>query len=931
VALRAVGKSVKEKFMKSSPKIAEIFSACLERDSRDRIDFLKSQCGGDEILFNRVKKLLEVYEQAHANDFLASSALEIEAENFAACDETDSRIGETLGHYKIIEKIGSGGMGAIYLAERNDEEFQKQVAIKIIKRGMDTNEILRRFRTERQILANLDHPNIARLLDGGTTEDGLPYFVMEYIKGQPIDKYCDENRLSITERLKLFRNACSAVDYAHRNLVIHRDLKPSNILVTKDGTPKLLDFGIAKILRSDTASETTEITETIYRVMTPEYASPEQIKGESVTVSSDVYSLGVLLYQLLTGHRPYKLKSRSPEEIARVICEDEPERPSTAISRIAEVAPTDSVKSQPTTQEYLCEVRSTVPEKLCRQLRGDLDNIVLMALSKNPEERYSSVEEFSLDISRYLEGAPVRARKANSAYQSAAFLKRNVIRNWRLSLALLLSLFVAVASSGFAIYLLKRESETVTATSNIKSIAVLPFKYVGESSSEDNPLLGVGLADFLITQLGQTKKLEVRPISAVQTYSSGNVSPQPIGQSLDVDVVLSGNINRQGENVSINAELISVRDGNVLWKRIFSGKLHEIVSLQNDLSKELSKVLILDLTEAERNTLTNHRTSNAKAYELYVRGRYFWNMRTKNGYERAIEHFNQAIAQDPNYADAYAGLGDAYALLACVMPFDRRPERMQKAKEYAQRALSLDETMASPHATLGFIGWHYDWDWDASDREFKRAIELNPSYATAHQWYALLLVRLNRFDEAIAEMKQARDLDPLSLVMHQDYTEILFYSRRYDEAIEAARKTLELAPESAIPKDWIISSYYSKGDYQECISQMQKLVNEKGSEPDYLKGLAVAYFRLNRKSEGQKILNELKQRGESIELDLWGDYWVYGDTKKMFKWLEDDYKNRGAGVTMIHNHPGWDEIRSHPRIQEYIRLTGLSEYEVKVD
>lgn len=911
-------------------KVAEIFAAVLEQEPSAQADFLKSQCGEDESLLKEVRRLLNEFNKAQSKHFMSVPAFKREAKFFTG-EEIDFRIGQTLGHYRIIKQIGTGGMGSIYLAERNDNEFQKQVAIKIIKRGMDTNEILRRFRTERQILADLDHPNIARLIDGGTTADGLPYFVMEFIEGQPLDEYCDEKRLSISERLKLFRDVCSAVSYAHGQQVIHRDLKPSNILVTKNGVPKLLDFGIAKILRSDNLNETTEITETAFRIMTPEYASPEQIKGERVTASSDVYSLGVVLYELLTGRPPYKVKSRRPEEIARVICEDEPVRPSTAISSYVEVAPTDSVKSQLTTQEYISEARSSVPENLRRALRGDLDNIVLMALSKNPQERYSSVEEFSLDISRYLEGSPVRARKANAAYQSAVLLKRNVIRNWRLSVVLLLSLSLALASFGFAIYQLTSRSESVAATSSIKSIAVLPFKYVGDSSSEDNPLLGVGLADFLITQLGETKKLEVRPISAVQTYSSGNVSPQPIGQSLDVDVVLSGNINRQGETVSINAELISVRDGNVLWKRILSGKLQEIISLQNDLSVELSKALILDMSPAQRNTLTNHRTSNAKAYELYVRGRYFWNMRTKNGYERAIEHFNQAIALDSNYADAYAGLADAYALLACVTPFDRRPERMRLAKEYARRALSLDETMAQPHATLGFIGWHYDWDWDASDREFKRAIELNPSYATAHQWYALLLVRLNRFDEAVAEMKWARDLDPLSLVMHQDYTEILFYARRFDEAIEAARKTLELAPESETPKHWIISSYLSKGDYEEGISQVQNLVNEKGSDPHYLKGLAVIYFRVNRKNEGQKILNDLKRRAESTELDLWGDYWIYGDTKKMFEWLEYDYRNRGAGVTMIHNHPGWDAVRSHPRIREYIRQTRLSQYIIKSD
>ncbi len=336
----------------------------------------------------------------------AQSILGQSAERLEACAEnlTDtirqngSLIGERLGAYRILHEIGRGGMGAVYLAERSDGAFEKQVAIKVLKRGTDTDEVLRRFRSERQILARLSHPNVAGLLDAGETEDGLPYFVMEYVDGKAITKYANEQKLSITRRLELFRIVCSAVGYAHQNLVIHRDLKPTNVLVTESGEVKLLDFGIARLVQESEP----DVTLTIHRMMTPEYASPEQVKGEAVTTVSDVYSLGVFLYQLLTGTRPYRLKTKSQEEMTAAIKEQEPERPSTAVTRSS----TNFVGWQ-------------------RQLRGDLDNIVLKALSKEPLRRYPSVDELSADIRRHLEGLPVRARKDTAAYRTSKFIRRH--------------------------------------------------------------------------------------------------------------------------------------------------------------------------------------------------------------------------------------------------------------------------------------------------------------------------------------------------------------------------------------------------------------------------------------------------------------------------------------------------------------------------
>ena len=345
-----------------------------------------------------------------------------------------------IGAYRLLRKLGHGGMGTVYLAARADDQYQKRVAIKVI-RGLDSAEIVRHFRRERQILAGLEHPHIARLLDGGTTDDGLPYFAMEHIDGQPIDRFCDERKLSVRERLVLFQGVCGAVQHAHRNLVVHRDIKPGNILVTAEGVPKLMDFGIAKLLNPEVAGESRTATGL---AMTPEYASPEQARGGAVTTATDVYSLGVVLYELLTGRRPYRLKSRETLVVLKAICEDEPERPSTAVGRTEERTLPDGT-TETTTADSVSRTREGTPERLKRRLRGDLDNIVLMALRKEPQRRYGSVEALSEDVRRYLEGRPVTARKATTWYRASKFVRRNAVGVAAAALLFALAVSFAVA------------------------------------------------------------------------------------------------------------------------------------------------------------------------------------------------------------------------------------------------------------------------------------------------------------------------------------------------------------------------------------------------------------------------------------------------------------------------------------------------------
>ncbi len=386
-------------------KIKDVLATALELPAGERGSYLDQSCGGDSLLRGDVERLLH-HESEVSSHFLNQTELAETAVALLPADE-NPWIGRRVGAYEIEEQIGAGGMGEVYRAFRADDQYRKQVALKLIRAGQDSGSVIARFKNERQILAGLEHPNIARLLDGGTTDEGLPYLVMELIEGQAIGEFCEARKLSISDRLGLFLQVCAAVQYAHQRLIIHRDIKPGNILVTGDGVPKLLDFGIAKILDLPGGLGQMDSTLTMFRVLTPQYASPEQVKGETITTASDVYSLGVVLYELLTGRGPYSRTSSTADEVARAVCESEALRPSTAVR--AGRSPSFIIS----------------PEKLAKQLRGDLDNIVLMALRKEPQRRYASVEQFAEDIRRHLLNVPVIARKDTARYRASKFLMRH--------------------------------------------------------------------------------------------------------------------------------------------------------------------------------------------------------------------------------------------------------------------------------------------------------------------------------------------------------------------------------------------------------------------------------------------------------------------------------------------------------------------------
>ncbi|CAN5442462.1 hypothetical protein BH18ACI2_BH18ACI2_07710 [soil metagenome] len=876
-------------------QVEEVFQDALDLAPGERGRFIAEACAQDAELRAEVEALVGQYESA--GEFIESPAMAGGISPASAAFATAPTVladdalmaGRRIGAYRVVREIGRGGMGAVYLAVRADSEFQKRVAIKLVKRGMDTDFILRRFRNERQILASLDHPHIARLLDGGTTEDGLPYFVMDYIEGQPLYRYCDGQKLTVAERVKLFCQICSAVQYAHQNLVVHRDIKPNNILVTADGTPKLLDFGIAKLLNPELTPDTITPTATAMRLMTPEYASPEQARGEAATPASDIYSLGVLLYEILTGHRPYHFSNRAQHEIARFICEDEPPHPSHVVARDEDILPPDLARSEPTTLEFLCKNRGTTLEELRRELVGDLDNITLKALRKEPGRRYASVDQLREDITRHLEGRPV----------SAPFFFPATTKTARLL-----------------------AGEPLTGE---KSIAVLPFKFLvtRPAGETGDGYLGIGLTDALITRLSNLRRCLVRPTSSVLRYGSDDADPFVAGYELGVDFVADGRIQRTGERTRVTVQLLSVRDGATVWAAQFDAQYTDVLSLEDAISAQVAEALVPQLTGDERLQLAKRGTDDPEAYEAYLRGRYHWSSFTEEGFAKALTCYYRAISLDPTYAAPYTGIADYHNWLGVygVLPF---VECSAAAKEAARKAVELDATSAEAYSALGFAIGSHDFDWATAEQQHHRALELNPNYATAHQWHGFHLLVAGRFDEAIAEMQRAVDLDPFSPSIQQSLGWAYYQARRFDESIAAFRKMLEAEPRFAYGRltfAWVLRHV---GLHEEAIAEAQQALELAGESQFYMVGLGGAYAAAGRREEAHEVLRRLHEMSAKRYVSPYHLALIHchlGDREGALAALEQAFAVRDGWLIWLGVEPQIDPLRDNPRLIDLLRRT----------
>ncbi len=868
-------------------RLKTILGEALEQNSSvARIALVERRCGQDTDLLEEAESLLA---EAEALLKERTDSFEDCAQNAASTfwQEGPPRGGERVGAYVIVRELGRGGMGTVFLAERADGQFEKQVAIKILNRGADTAEILHRFRAERQILAKLDHPNIARLLDAGTTDDGLPYFIMDYIVGAPVTRFAVAQKLSTPQRLELFLKICDAVEFAHRNLVVHRDLKPSNIPANAEGEPKLLDFGIAKLLAKDEAA--AQSTTEAQQHLTPICASPEQAKGDPITVATDIYSLGALLYEMLSDQKPHRFSTARPtrEEVALVVGEQVPPAPS-AVSSDAQTS---------------------------RLLRGDLDAIVLFAMRKEPEMRYATVADFANDIRRHLARKPVVARHPTLGYRAKCLVKRNGSR-------LVASAAVAIVLAGvlFAFWARSQQNAGEAAAIAQKSIAVLPFENL--SSDPDNAYFAEAIQDEIVARLSKIADLKVISRTSTQKYKSAPDNLREVAKQLGVANILEGSVQKAADQVRVNVQLISALNDAHLWGDIYDRKLTDIFAVESDIAKTIADTLQAELTGAEKQSIAAQPTSDLTAYELYLKGRSLWSKRGGENLRQAIAFYEQAIARDPKYALAYSGLAEAYVLLPAyttTAPQDAYPT----AKAAALKALQLDEKLAEAHTALGLLLCNGDLDMAGSISEFQRAIALNPNYATAHHWYANgPLLALGRFEEAIAEAKRAIELDPLSPIINADLGQNLYAARRYDEAIAQLRKTLEIDPTFYYAHYNLGMALQRKGDVPAAIAEYTKA--QQLSDDLFIPVLlASAKAQSGDKDAAIQMLAELEELSQHRYVPEYPRTLLYlslGNRDEAIRRLEQAVvDHESLTITMIKADPKLDSLRGDPRFEALVQ------------
>jgi eukaryotic-like serine/threonine-protein kinase len=871
--------------------VEQLFHEALECEDAFRADFLAKACAGDVALLAEVASLLTSYEQDR--NFLQKSAFNLSAFDvaFAVLEEKGDKMPAVpyVKGFHLAREVGRGGMGAVYEALSAEG---CRVAVKLVKRGMDTEFVLRRFDRERRILHALDHTYIARFLDGGATDDGLPFFVMEYVEGLPIDRYVRERTLSTTERLKLFLKVCEAVSYAHRHRVIHRDLKPSNILVTEAGVPKLLDFGVAKLLDLDSVGRTADVTATAYRLMTPEYASPSQLRGMPPTEMDDVYSLGLLLYILLTGEHPYHFRSRAPEEILRCITEERVRRPSEAISY-------SSASSKEITDTSVSSRSSS--NEVRRDMRGSLDKVVLKALHKEPERRYVSVEEMAEDIRRHLVGRPVSARLDSLAYRASRFAGRHSTYTVSIAVVAILCLLL-----GLMLGLSGKSAKLRT------SVAVMPFTGQGMYSEQ----IAEDITDGLIGNLSRLPQLSIPLQNSVYSYQDRQQNLETIGRSLGVETLIAGDVAIDNESLKVRVQLLDVGTGKSVWANTYEGKSSEVLAVQARITTDVTRELGVAASTEELSHFARHFTKSEEAYRLYSMGRSLFNKRTVESSKKGIEYFRQAVEKDPSYALAYAGIADCYVLLGVYEGMERR-STYTSARDTANKALELDNELAEAHNSLALVHYLYDWDWTAAEREFRKAIELNPRYVTAHQWYGLFLGGMGRFDEAEAEMQKALDLDPVSAPVYADYGKVLYLARRYPEALEKYNKASDINA----------SFGYMQYERELVFEQLGRLDDWAASREK--RGVIDAERREAFRRQGfkgfwtvdyERAIKTQQNKGYSLA-KLFARM---GDKDRAFEALEYSISARSHALTDLKVDPLFDPLRSDPRFEELLRRMKLT-------
>jgi serine/threonine protein kinase len=747
------------------------------------------------------------------------------------------------GRYQIIEELGKGGMGRIYRAL--DKEVNATVALKLIKPEIASDQkAIERFRNELKVTRDIAHKNVCRMYDLG--REGKSYFItMEYVSGEDLKSLIRRaGIISIGKAISIINQVCEGLSEAHKLGVVHRDLKPHNIMIDREGNAKVMDFGIASILGVE------GITVSGMMMGSPAYMSPEQAEGKEVDQRADLYSVGVILYEMVTGRVPFE-----GDTVLSVAMKHKGE------------APKD-------------------PREYNAQIPDELSKVVLKCLEKNRKNRYQGAEELLNELSNIEKGLPTTTKAAPGQKHKTG--KSGEVE-WQ------------------------------------SSIAVLPF--MNMSADPEQEYFCDGIAEEIINALSHIESLRVIARTSAFVYKDKNEDVREIGRKLDAETLLEGSVRKAGNRLRITAQLVNAEDGSHLWSDRYDRSMEDIFAIQDEISLAIVDNLKLKLLGKEKAILLKRHSDNPEAYNIYLKGRYFWNRRKEEEMKKGIEFFNQAMKMDPLFPLPYVGIADAL-MNQGVYGFLPPKEAFPKAMALSKKALEMDETLAEAHASLGYAYFLYDWDWEAAENEFNQTFDLNPNYAQAHMWYSVYLLGVGRGDEGISEAKRALELEPLSLPFNAYFGTVLFFARQYDESIEQFQKTIEMDPSFQMARVWLGDAYVLNSMWEEAIAEFQKVLAVEGNMIYALGMIGWVYALSGQKDEAFEIYKRLNE----LSKDRYVSHVVrsliplgQGDMDKTFEHLEKALFDRDPQLVIINQYPTWDTVRADPRFAEILKKLGLEQ------
>jgi len=875
-------------------KVREIFDAVVASEPDERERLLDRSCGSDATLRSDVERLL--LSSKEADSFLEQPAAGQVASVLLEPKEM-VRVGDRLAQYKILRRIGVGGMGEVYLAQ--DEKLGRRVAIKILNERFRKNDShLQRFIREAKAASSLNHPNILVIHEINVGDDAN-FIVSEYVEGRTLRDLIGGNELTVPSAIEIVIQVAGALAAAHGAGIVHRDIKPENIVVRPDGYVKVLDFGLAKLLKpenglADDGQEAATQNQTAQGVImgTVSYMSPEQAKGETVDERTDIFSLGVVLYELLAGTTPFQAPSM-PETFANVINAEPP-----------------ALKLQPS------------------EVSDELQRIVSKTLSKDKSHRYQTSKDLLEDL-RTLKDNFAFKNKFGNAHSGGTNVPTAVLhpvtkeihdpdtrvngvsagKTGLVRWIALGVLSVVAIGAGYYFYAARQDA----GTTGRRSLAVLPFTNASGDPNAD--FLADGVSESLINNLSQLSGLKVMSRNSTFRFKTDQSDTRAIAESLNTDTLVTGDIRQLGDKLVINVRLINAVDDSQIWGNQYVTTLTNVIAAQNEISQAVARNLRIKLTPSDTAQLNKRYTDNVESYQLYLRGRFHVFKLLPDDIRQGIVYFQQAIELDPNYALAYVGIADAYRALAVgseVAPV----ESFARSKAAANRSIEIDDTLSDGHATLGMTLFWGAWDWEGAEKQLRRAIELNPNDVNAHLYYAHLLSNLGRHPEALAEVRNARELDPLFPFAGALEGQFLYQAGKNDEALERLQKTLELAPRFWMTHLFRSLAYLDKQMYPEALVEARK-ARELSSASTYSIALeSYALAKLGNREEAEKVLAEMmglsKTRGmppTHIALAYNG----LGDTERALDWLEKGFAEHDPKMVFLKVDPKWKDLRTSPR------------------